>query len=314
MEPAQTFKNPLYRWVYQALFVAVSAAVFCFLFSIAFQHDHLRVCWRSVLVASALYLLAHCLRAIRLAVVATSLTKLSGRFTLLLHFATAPLVMCFPFKMGELARLGAFCLAGVRLFDVVMIVLLDRLFDAVMLGVLLVTTGTGYDSAASGEVIVQWMIMGVALAAGLGFLVAPRTLVSLQRYILLNHSTRGTLRELWLVDLFRRGTTKGQLLLRNQGMMLLMVSAMIWILELAATSLFMPLASPNRFQDVTALLMAHLNWGGLAAFSSPIDPALAASAASSLIALLVVWPIALYGFCKTILTGQRVMRQPAHKR
>lgn len=161
----------------------------------------------------------------------------------LLHFATAPFAIIPPFKLGEIVRFYTLWTISRKLSETIVTVLLDRLFDAIILSLLLawLIINDHIDSVMDESTrTVQWMILAVTISAGVCFLIGPRALSSLQRYVMIHHSGRNVLVSLRLIDVLRKGTTSGEGLLRQQGPLLMMITVLIWGLELVAAALFTP--------------------------------------------------------------------------
>lgn len=248
----------------------------------------------ATLAAMALYLTAHLLRAARLAIVASALLGVSARTTGLLHFATAPFVMLVPLKLGEGVRLHQLWVAGRRAPGAVIALLIDRTLDAVMLLALLISLSLSGQSLDGGAATVLWLTGAAAAAAGVAFVIGPRACASLQRYVVVHHRRRTSLRGLPFIDTLRRSLTEGAALLRKQGAALLVISVLIWGMELAAAALFATWALTPELRDAGVLLVTRTTQEWRAATGAGVDPALAASAAASLLVLLAVWPVALY--------------------
>lgn len=259
----------------------------------------------TIIVTMLVYFLAHCFRAMRLCIISGPLLKMPARTIFLLHFATAPFAIIPPFKLGEIVRFYTLWTISRKLSETIVTVLLDRLFDAIILSLLLawLIINDHIDSVMDESTrTVQWMILAVTISAGVCFLIGPRALSSLQRYVMIHHSGRNVLVSLRLIDVLRKGTTSGEGLLRQQGPLLMMITVLIWGLELVAAALFTPVAIFPEFHNAGVLLINRTVQEWHAAFSSFIDPALATSAASSILAIFIVWPPSVYGYLTRIIT------------
>ncbi|NVN01460.1 MULTISPECIES: lysylphosphatidylglycerol synthase domain-containing protein [Asaia] len=252
------------------------------------------------LMASMVFLFfAHCLRAVRLCVVSSHLLKIPARTTFFLHFATVPFAIIPPFKAGEVIRLLNLWLIAQSLSKVIVTVVLDRLFDAVML--LLLLSGlylNGHALSWGGDAArtIQWMIVAVTLSAGICFLICPRAFTRLQNYVVVRHSGSRTLFALRLLDMVRIGTTNGERLLRSQGAILMMITVLIWGLELLATALISDIAIASYYHNAGVLLVSRTTQEWRAVIAQSIDPALAVSAAANIFVILLVWPFATWGY------------------
>lgn len=259
----------------------------------------------TIIVTMLVYFLGHCLRAMRLCIISGRLLRMPARTIFLLHFATAPFAIIPPFKLGEIVRFYMLWTMSRKLSETIVTVLLDRLFDAIILSFLLawLIINNHIDSIMDESTrVVQWMILAVTISAGICFLIGPRALSSLQRYVMIHHSGRNVLVSLILIDVFRKGTTSGEGLLRQQGALLMMITVLIWGLELVAAALFTPMAIFPEFHNAGVLLINRTVQEWHAAFFSFVDPALATSAASSILATFIVWPPSVYGYLTRIIT------------
>lgn len=290
--------------LYKGRFVATFVATLCLL--AAGRYIGLKVLLptmpMTMIVAMIVYFLAHCLRAMRLCIISGSLLKIPARTTFWLHFATVPFAIILPFKIGEIVRLYNLWLVSKKLSESVVTILLDRLFDAIMLAVLLTWLIMDGHIMHEGARTVQWMTVAVTILAGICFLIGPRALSSLQRYVVINHTGRDVLVGLRLIDVLREGATNGEGLLRRQGTPLMMITVLIWGFELAAAALLTHLAVSPEFHNAGVLLINRAAKEWQVTISSHVDPALAASAASSILVILAAWPPSVYAYLNRIIT------------
>ncbi len=262
------------------------------------------------LAAMALYLLAHVLRALRLGIIAGPLLGASVRTTAALHFVCAPLVTLIPMKLGELVRLHQLWLIGRRLSGAVIALLIDRMLDATMLlGLLGWFALIGHPAIDQAHMVLVLTAAAVGLA-GLVLVLGPSMLASLQRYVLIHHQSPALLRGLPMIDLLRRGADEGRVLVRRQGAPLLVISASIWMLELAAAAIFTTAVMDPGLRNPGLLLLARATQEWLIATSAGVDPAFAASAASGILVLLAVWPAAIWIYIRRIGAEPQRLRRP----
>lgn len=264
--------------------------------------------------AMALYLLAHLLRALRLGIIATPLLGTSVRSIATLHFVCAPLVTLIPMKLGELFRLQQLWVLGGRLSGAVIALLIDRLLDATMLLGLLgwyALTGRPEISGIDGVLELTAAVVGLT---GVVLVLGPRMLTSLQRHVLVHHDSPALLRLLPMIDMLRRGAEEGSRFLGRQGGPLLVITAGIWLLELAAAALFVSAVADPALRDPGLLLLSRLTQEWQIATGAGIEPAFAASAASGILALLAVWPLAVWLYLRRIAAApppRRRLPQPS---
>lgn len=259
------------------------------------------------LAAGALYLLAHGLRALRLAMLAVPLLGVSGRSAALLHLATAPVTLLLPLKLGELVRLHQLAVMSRQVANAVVVLVLDRMFDALLLIpiiILLAMTEPAFEVGAPVLVLTA----AAAILSTIMVVLGPGVLGSLQRYIVIHHGNPRMLRRLPALDRLRRVTAEGAMVVRAQAAQLGLLSALIWTSELAAAWLFARFGASADGRSAGALLMDRLADASAALGLAGTDPALAASAGSGLLALLAIWPVALLLYFRRM--GSEPRRRP----
>ncbi len=255
--------------------------------------------------AALLYLLSHGLRAARLAILATPILGISGRSAGLLHFVTAPAALLLPLKLGELLRfqqLNSLGAHGHWLLPVIVLIL-DRVLDAVFIVLLYWIFASGAGVALPNAVILS---IGLLVFAVVTFGVAPSALTALQRYILVNHQAALPRRWLALIDRVRGATQVGARQIRQLSGLALLISAAIWLAELAAMAVLLlalqsGLATPApEHRDAAAFLLARTasEWSVLMGLTH--DPEVRIAAVLGLVSLLVVWPVALQLYLRRI--------------
>lgn len=191
----------------------------------------LRGAWAAVLAAAALYGLAHALRAARLALLAAPALNMHVRTVVLLHFHTAPVSFIVPFKLGELYRWQQLAWLSRNPGGSLLIVLMDRMLDALVLLLALAAAAGIGGRMPPGTPVVAGLL---ALATMLGLfvvLVAPGCLEALQAYILQNHSAPRARRVLRIVDASRLMISSVRERLHGNLTLLLFLSAVIWMIE-----------------------------------------------------------------------------------
>ena len=191
----------------------------------------LRGAWAAVLAVTVLYGAAHVLRAVRLALLAAPALNLHVRTVVLLHFHTAPVSFIIPFKLGELYRWQQLAWLSRNPGGSLLIVLLDRMLDALVL-LLALAVVAGFAGRIAPNAVPIAGLLGLATVLGLFVvLVAPGCLHALQAYILQNHSALRARRVLRLVDASRLALGSARERLRGNFLLLLFLSAAIWVIE-----------------------------------------------------------------------------------
>lgn len=210
--------------------------------------------WAAVFAAAILYGLAHVLRAARLALLAAPALNMHVRTVVLLHVHTAPVSFIVPFKLGELYRWQQLAWLSRNPGGSLLIVLLDRMLDALVLLLALAAVAGVSGRMPPGAAVIAGLL---TLATVLGLfvvLVAPGGLHALQAYILQNHSAPRARRVLQVVDASRLMISSVRERLHGNFMLLLFLSAVIWVIE---SGMLLLLAHQLGFGPVLPSLLAQ---------------------------------------------------------
>lgn len=201
------------------------------LYQISGAFPVLREVWAAVLAAAVLYAMSHVLRAARLALLAAPALNMHVRTVLLLHFHTAPVSFIVPFKLGELYRWQQLAWLSRNPAGSLLILLLDRMLDAIVLLIVLAVLAATGGSMPPHTALISGLL---ALATVLGLfavLIAPGCLEAMQAYILQNHSAPRARKALRIIDSTRLMFSNARERLRGNVVLLLFISAVIWALE-----------------------------------------------------------------------------------
>ena len=193
----------------------------------------LRDAWWAVLTAAVLYGAAHVLRAARLALLAAPALNMRVRTVVLLHFYTAPVSFIVPFKLGELFRWQQLAWLSRNPGGSLLIVLLDRMLDALVLLLALAAVAGFAGRIAPGAMSIAGLLTLATVIGLFVVLVAPGCLRALQAYILQNHSAPRARRVLRFVDASRLAVGSARERLRGNFLLLMFLSAAIWVIESA---------------------------------------------------------------------------------
>lgn len=213
-----------------------------------------------LVAAGLLYLLAHAMRAARLAVIAMPMLGLSFRTAFLLHLFVAPWSLVMPFKLDEAVRLYELHYTGKSWSRALVALLIDRSMDGlVLLGFALALLLSG----RAGNMMLL-ALAGVGLTALLVLLFTlPVLLEAIQSYIFQHHYGPRALRVLRAVDYLRRLLMSGRATIRRTALFLAIITACIWIVELAAVATVLaaldPAASIAGAIDLM-LVRADISW------------------------------------------------------
>ena len=188
----------------------------------------------AVIAAGFLYLCSHGLRCIRLAIIATPMIKLSARTTALIQLYTAPLVLVLPWKLGELLRIQQLASASDRPIETIVAVVVERSLDVVCLLVICLTL-LSLGAVATEKLATLIAILVVLEVLFLTTVIFAQPLLGwIQRYIFLRHLRNGTIWVLTVIDKLRNATQLGKACLEQNVAPLLLISMMIWTLEIMA--------------------------------------------------------------------------------
>lgn len=221
------------------------------------------------LAASAVYVLSHLVRVLRLVVLLRN-PALRLRRVLQVHLMTAGLGVLLPFKLGDLVRIREVGVAAGSWRTGLLAVWLERALDAAVLAVLVLITAVGVSESLSllTPFLIVLTVFVVATAAAIAIL--PENIRALMLHIVRRpfgersvpvlRALRGTLDTLH----------EAPGLLRGRVLTLLLLSVMIWGLEIAVVSI----AVPGVTEGVSELSTAMLSLlSGVSSGAPPISPA-----------------------------------------
>jgi hypothetical protein len=285
-----------YRRIVLYLLMIVPAAV-CLPVGLAAVDEHVGAVFMAAPVMISgmmvLYLIAHCLRAVRLALLTASAFDVSARTTFLLHLFTAPVALVLPFKLGEVFRLQQLIMVTGRPVGSLIVLLLDRVLDAViLLPIFLYIVATDESRASAGQLGLVALLSLVLICAGAAFLAAPEASRTVQQYIFLRHRRpRARLVLGWLSaigDVLDRSVRS----LRTNLAVLIALSLAIWSLEVGATFILLGVETARTVLSATLAVLerAMFEWP-TAVPPSQSSKATAGFAALAFLALMIPWPL-----------------------
>ncbi|MFW5753028.1 MAG: lysylphosphatidylglycerol synthase domain-containing protein [Planctomycetota bacterium] len=188
------------------------------------------------LAAAATYLLAHLVRGMRLFLLLYD-GRVQVRGVVGTHLLAAAVSHAIPYKLGEIYRVVAVGGLLRRPSRAVMAVWSERLFDVLVLMVL-VASITAIDRT-SGFDPTAFFVLGAAFLflSGFVFLVLPESLHLLIRYVVTRHNSRASLRLLELSERLLAVVARASRVLRTRWATVSWLSLLIWGLELCALAL-----------------------------------------------------------------------------
>lgn len=191
----------------------------------------------SALATASLYLLAHVMRAVRLAVIAMPLLGLSFRTSFYLHFFVAPWSLVMPWKLDEFIRLYEIHRAGKSWSRGVVALVIDRSMD----GIVLVALALLLFFAGRAELATFMAIVGVGLIVVIATLFTlPVLLEAAQRYIFANHGRDIAIWLLRVVNYLRLMLLSGRDTIGATWPFLMIMTVGIWTVEWAAVCALFP--------------------------------------------------------------------------
>ena len=231
------------RW----LVTALSAVVFAVLLVQA-NHGLVSGDWQvsgrllvTCVGAGILYIIAHLMRAFRLAVIAMPLLGASFRTVVLLHLFVAPWSLILPLKTDELIRLGELARTARSWSRPIMVLLIDRSMDGVVLigmALLLLADG-GWNLAAPAGVLGACLSLLV-----LAFFILPVLLEQVQRHVFMNHYGDLAPTVLALVSKARATLEASRQTISAAAAFLILATLGIWSMELIAVAAIMGVLDP----------------------------------------------------------------------
>ncbi|WP_347303915.1 hypothetical protein V5740_04660 [Croceibacterium sp. TMG7-5b_MA50] len=194
------------------------------------------------LLAGGLYILAHLMRAFRLAVIAMPLTGASFRTLVLLHLFVAPWSLVLPFKLDELIRLSELARIAKSWSRAIIVLVIDRSMDGVVLiGLALLLLASGGWNAA---IPVALAGAGLTLLV-LAFFVLPVLLEQVQRHIFVNHYQDRALSVLAKVSKARGMLDISRQVISAAPAFLVLATLGIWSMELVAVGAILAALDPQ---------------------------------------------------------------------
>jgi Lysylphosphatidylglycerol synthase TM region len=245
----------------------------------------------SFLLAALLYLVSHLLRCVRLALLATPILGMSARTAMLIHLYTAPVALALPFKLGELFRIQQLASVSKRLIATIVTILVERTLDAAcLLALCVLVIAAGEPSSAK---LVQFTVFLVFAGGAAAFilLAAPSGLRRAQRYIVLRHIERRARIVLSTIDRLREITELGSLCLSRNSATLLLISVLIWAIEVAAVSVLLPAGEGSVLRGAAeAVNRVGSEWRWLFGLEGA-EPVLRRASLLSFGVLVLLWPL-----------------------
>lgn len=248
--------------------------------------------WGPLFGAVSLYLLAHLLRALRLVVIVHD-ERVGLRDTFAAHFIAAGASLLIPFKLGELFRVAEVARLVRSPVRAILLVWAERVLDLLAItGAMLVALAFRRDLADSAA---MGVFLTIAVVAGtfIAFYVLPEHLESLKLALIRRTHAPWSLRAVQAVDASQRLLLHAPDAVRRRPATLVLLTAIIWTLEIASLALFLPKAAGTlgATLSATTFFFAQLfpaNKGSLSEILTRVMPGVLAGP------LATLYPAALF--------------------
>jgi hypothetical protein len=251
-----------------------------------------------------LYVAAHVMRAMRLAVIGVQLLGVSFRTVMLLHLFVAPWSLILPFKLDELIRIRELQRASGSLVWSVLTSLIDRSMDGLVLVTLaLVLIADGRGRLAGLSILIGAGLLTIAIL----LLVMPVLLEAVQRHVFLNHLHDRALDLLRAVTNCRKVLDHTRAAIGEAAPFLALFTLGIWAMELSATMLVLG-GITGTVPGVTAIgsMLGRADHSALLVWN-----AVTASPAERLLTIVFLWSLLLTWLGVASPYLRRLRREPS---
>lgn len=228
----------------------------------------------TLVAAAAVYAVGHLLRGLRLAVLLND-PVVGVRRIFAAHILTSGLSLLLPFRLGDLVRMrvtGA--LVGSTARGVVAIVLERCLDVGVILGISVVAASAGGSSRLFTPLLVVSGVFVVATVAAVT--VVPKYLDAISLYLVRRPAAPGGARLVAGMERVMRILDEAPRLIRRRTPTLVALTAMVWLAELVALRLAVPVLADSlvRLTGALASFLSSLSSGSVALLPDALTEAL----------------------------------------
>ena len=184
-------------------------------------------------LAALLYASSHGLRVLRIVFL---LGHASGsiRRVALAHLATAPVAALVPFKLGELARIGAFAAESEGPVHAVGAVWVERTFDAFVLATMAALTALIYPEFTTTAATVAILASTYLGLTALAIFVLPENIDAVRHFLIVRYTSRTSLNLVRAVHAVGSALDLARHIVTGKIATLLTLTLFIWMLEAAA--------------------------------------------------------------------------------
>lgn len=186
--------------------------------------------WGLMLGGAVVYLGSHLMRIVRLALLNGD-ARLSLRSLAQVHLFTASVALVAPFKLGELYRIVELSVLTRSATRGVVLVWLERVFDVVVILLLLGAAALAQPSSAGSFLGVLAISLGFVVATLLLVVLLPENLRRIGSYIMRRRRAEWSVGVLWLISEVRGMVGRMSQMLKGRYASLFVFTLMIWTLE-----------------------------------------------------------------------------------
>lgn len=267
------------------LYLAVRIALALADVTVNLDTDHLL----ALLSAAMVYLISHGLRIMRLALLIGQ-TSAGLRTVASFHMMTAALSLAAPLKLGELYRVVEIPHIAGGFVRGIVIVWLERAFDATVILAMLVLALANTSSAAAQNFLgVAAMAALFISATAIVVFVVPDNLRRLSVFIIRRYEGPQTVQALRAIDLARRSINEAARIVNGKFATIATLTVLIWTCEAVCFAILVPILSGPIENALLALLsfldaltrgatlLGNLEHGQLESFSANAIPYLMAT-------------------------------------
>lgn len=203
-----------------------------------------------------LFLLVHAFKAMRLYLILID-EKIPFRRFLLLYSVTTLVNLVVPFKLGEFFRIFVFIKATGDKKIGFLSVLLDRFFDTVALVLILLPYELLKGSTVSSSTLLLAVFVVVLVFMYISF---PSFYTYLNRYIIMNRSSRGAMGSLKLLEFLKSGKDYVSRLIQGRYPLLIICSFVAWLTECGVLHLMSGLYKLNEGNDISSYIQSIISF------------------------------------------------------
>ena len=195
-----------------------------------------------IIFIAVIYFLSHCFRVLRLAFLTVE-DKVRFRSLFQAHFYTAALSYVLPFKLGEIIRVLTFGHLLNKSSKAVIIVWIERMYDALVIGAILGAVMVFAPDLISSYHFLITLLFTFVLMSILIFFLLPENLSLLKTILIVRYQSAWAVKVLKLCSQIEGLVKLAPAILKNRLLTLFLLTFCIWLSEVFAFSLVFTHAS-----------------------------------------------------------------------